>query len=462
MTVQKMEKVLFGTNGVRGVVGKEMTPALALKIGAALGSEVSGTIAVGRDSRTSGESLGAALKAGLMACGCDVLDVGILPTPALQFLVRGRCKGGAMITASHNPPEYNGVKVIDEDGTEMGDEDTLRIEDRILHDRYTLVPWQEVGMEERSPTLVEDYIRGILRQFPQDMAQDLIVAVDPGSGAGAHTTPAILSRLGCRALTINATLDGTFPGRLPEPSPEGLKDLATLVTSAKAAFGAAHDGDADRTVFIDDQGRYVEENKEFALIAQYLCKDRKGTLVMPVSTSSLVEEVAHSFGCEVDYTPVGSIYVARRMIELQRKGVDVVMGGEGNGGLIYPRHQFCRDGAMTAAMMVRILTGTGKSLSSLLDQLPQYTMIKEKISTPHRNVIIKSLDTAFSGEKLDRTDGIKIIRDQAWALVRASGTEPLIRIMVESNRKKNADDLHREVRDAVEMALRDAEKSRSP
>jgi phosphomannomutase/phosphoglucomutase len=461
MTAQKMEKALFGTNGVRGVVGKDMTPALALKIGAALGSEVKGTVAVGRDTRTSGESLGSALKAGLMACGCDVMDVGILPTPALQYLVRSRCKGGAMITASHNPPEYNGVKVIDEDGTEMGDESTLRIEDRILHDRYALVSWQEVGMEERSPTLVEDYIRGVLGQFAPNMAQDLVVAVDPGSGAGAHTTPAILSRLGCRALTVNATLDGTFPGRLPEPTPEGLKNLATLVTSAKAAFGAAHDGDADRTVFIDEQGRYVEENREFALIARFLCRERKGAVVMPVSTSSLVEEIARSCGCEVDYTPVGSIYVARRMIELQRKGVDVVMGGEGNGGLIYPRHQFCRDGAMTAAMMARILTETGKPLSALLDELPHYTMIKEKISTPHSRVILKGLDAVFSGEKLDRTDGLKIIRDQAWALIRASGTEPLIRIMVESNRKKNAEDLHQEVHEAVETALRDAGESRS-
>jgi phosphomannomutase/phosphoglucomutase len=461
MTAQKMEKALFGTNGVRGVVGKDMTPALALKIGAALGSEVKGTIAVGRDTRTSGESLGAALKAGLMACGCDVLDVGILPTPALQFLVRGRCKGGAMITASHNPPEYNGVKVIDEDGTEMGDEDTLRIEDRILHDRYALVSWQEVGREERSPTLVEEYIQGILRQFPPNMAEGMVVALDPGSGAGAHTTPEILSRLGCKALTINATLDGTFPGRLPEPSPEGLKGLMTLVTGAGAAFGAAHDGDADRTVFIDDKGRYVEENKEFALIARFLCTGRKGALVMPVSTSSLVEEIARSCGCEVEYTPVGSIYVARRMIELQRKGMDVVMGGEGNGGLIYPRHQFCRDGAMTAAMMVRILIETGKPLSHLLDQLPQYTMIKEKIPTPHSHAILKSLDAAFSGEKLDRTDGIKIIRNRTWALIRASGTEPLIRIMVESNRKKNAEDLYREVHDAMKKVLRETGEPRS-
>jgi phosphomannomutase/phosphoglucomutase len=456
MTVQKMEKKLFGTNGVRGVVGKDMIPALALKIGAALGSEVRGTIAVGRDTRTSGDSLGSALKAGLLACGCDVLDVGILPTPALQYLVRGRCSGGAMITASHNPPEYNGVKVIDADGTEMSDEDTLRIEHRIFQDQYRFVPWKEVGTEERSPTLVEEYVRGILRHFPTDMARDMVVAVDPGSGAGTYTTPAILSRLGCRALTINATMDGRFPGRLPEPSPEGLKDLAALVVSAHASFGVAHDGDADRTVFIDEQGHYVEENKEFALIARFLCQERKGTLVTPVSTSSLVEEIAHSNGCEVDYTPVGSIYVARRMIELQKNGVEVVMGGEGNGGLIYPRHQFCRDGAMTAAMMARILTASHIPLSTLIAQLPDYTMIKEKISTPYGHAVLKNLDTVFSDEKLDRTDGIKIIRDRDWALVRASGTEPLIRIMVESNRKKNAEDLYQEVYEAVQNGLRKA------
>jgi phosphomannomutase/phosphoglucomutase len=461
MTARKLEKRLFGTNGVRGVVGKDMTPALVLKIGAALGSEIRGTIAVGRDTRTSGESLGSALKAGLMACGCHVVDVGILPTPALQYLVRGRYQGGAMITASHNPPEYNGVKVIDADGTEMGDEGTLQIEDRVLHDRFALVPWQEVGKEERSPTLVEDYIQGIVQQFPRNVAEGLIAAVDPGSGAGFYTTPTILSRLGCRALTINATPDGTFPGRLPEPSPEGLKGLSTLVTSAGAAFGAAHDGDADRTVFIDDRGRYVEENKEFALIARYLCREQKGIVVMPVSTSSLVEEVVRSSGCEVDYTPVGSIYVARRMIELGRKGETVVMGGEGNGGLIFPSHQFCRDGAMTAAMMARILTETGMPLSALLDDLPQYTMIKEKIPTANSRAILNQLEAAFSDEKLDRTDGIKIVRDQAWALVRGSGTEPLIRIMVESNRKKNAEDLYREVREAVEIALRAAGESRS-
>ncbi|MDD1678414.1 MAG: phosphoglucosamine mutase, partial [Methanomicrobiales archaeon] len=422
---------------------------------------VKGTIAVGRDTRTSGESLGSALKAGLMACGCDVLDLGILPTPGLQFLVRGRCQGGAMITASHNPPEYNGVKVIDADGTEMGDEATVRLEKRILDSRFTFVSWEKVGKEDRSPALVEEYIRGVIRHFPEGIGKGMLVAVDPGSGAGIHTTPAILSRMGCRTLTINATFDGTFSGRLPEPSREGLEDLASLVTGAEAAFGIAHDGDADRTVFIDEKGRYVEENREFALIARFLCGQRKGTLVTPVSTSLLVEDVIRPLGCDVDYTPVGSIYVARRMMELQQKGVDVVMGGEGNGGLIYPFHQLCRDGAMTAAMMVRILATTGKTLSVLLDEMPDYFMIKEKIHTARRREVIQALGRTFSTDTLDRSDGIKIIRGKKWALVRASGTEPLVRIMVEAENRKNAEDLYEEVHTAVEKAMRGEQGSRS-
>jgi phosphomannomutase/phosphoglucomutase len=288
------------------------------------------------------------------------------------------------------------------------------------------------------------------------MGEGLLVAIDPGSGAGSYTTPLILSRIGCRALTINATMDGTFSGRLPEPSREGLEGLAALVTSAKAAFGVAHDGDADRTVFIDDQGQYVEENREFALIARFLCREKRGMVVMPVSTSLLVEEVVRSMGNDVDYTPVGSIYVARRMMELQKKGIEVVMGGEGNGGLIYPGHQFCRDGAMTAAVMTRILTSTKKTLSSLLEELPQYFMIKEKITTTHGREVLRSLDTTFSGDRLDRTDGIKIVRDQSWALVRVSGTEPMIRITAESNRKQNAEDLYNEVLHTVEKALKEA------
>jgi len=436
MAVQKIQKQLFGTNGVRGIAGKEITPNLALSIGIALGSLRPGKIAVGRDTRTSGLVLVNALKAGLLATGCRVIDCGVLPTPALQYIVKEHYDGGAMITASHNPPEYNGVKVIEPDGTEMGDEETVKLEQLLSDTLIPLKKWDEMGTEIAAPHHVEEYIQAVTSHFPGKPGTGMTVVVDPGSGPACQTTPAILQALGCRVLTVNGIMDGTFPGRLPEPSPEGLKDLAALVVANDAAFGIAHDGDADRAVFIDDKGQFVEENHEFALIAQHICNSTKGIIVTPVSTSQLVELVAKNEGCTVQYTPVGSIYVARTMRELMDAGNPVIFGGEGNGGLIFPAHQFCRDGGMTAAAMVSLLSATGENLSTLVGQLPKRHMIKEKLPTHHGAELIKRLEEQYAGESIDHTDGLKIKRSDSWVLVRASGTEPLVRIIVDSSEQE--------------------------
>ncbi|KUG19944.1 MAG: phosphoglucosamine mutase [Methanomicrobiaceae archaeon] len=449
-TQKEKKKRLFGTNGVRGVIGETMTPDLVLGIGAALGSMRRGRIAVGRDTRTSGEALVHAVKAGLLMCGCDVLDLGILPTPALQYIVRDRCEAGAMITASHNPPEYNGVKIIDTDGTEMADEEIILLEERLFNRQYDVAAWDGVGSETIAHHQVEEYIRAIVDYFPEQIGAGMTVVVDPGSGPAAITTPEILSRMGCRVYSINARIDGTFPGRMPEPTVEGLAGLSEMVLSTGADFGVAHDGDADRAVFIDDKGRYVEENHEFALIEEYICRRRKGVIVTPVSTSRLIQDVAIQHGCTVDYTPVGSIYAARRMLEMIGEGVEVVFGGEGNGGLIYPDHQFCRDGGMTAAMMVAVLASEpDRKLSKLLDGMPAYHLIKDKLINVQASDIISRLEAAFLHETLDRTDGIKIIRDRSWALVRASGTEPMVRILVESEGEGDAEAFYREIRQAI-------------
>jgi phosphomannomutase/phosphoglucomutase len=452
MVETKPRKRLFGTNGVRGEVGKEMHPDLVLRIGLALGSLRGGSVLVGRDTRTSGPALSSALMAGLMATGCRVADAGILPTPALQFAVGKDHDAGAMVTASHNPPEYNGVKIIDTDGTEMGDAEIILLEDRIFSEHIPTVAWNRVGSVSKAPAIAEQYVQGVCRHFPGDAGEGITVVVDPGSGAGCATSPAILAGLGCRVHTLNARMDGTFPGRDPEPTPESLAPLAEMVKATGAAFGAAHDGDADRTVFVDEKGRYLEENREFALIARHHLRQQRGTIVMPVSTSRLVEKVAGAAGCRVDYTPVGSIYVARRMRDLLGAGTPVAMGGEGNGGLIFPDHQFCRDGGMTAAMMVSLLASTGRSLSALADELPAMTLIKEKIRSSRARHAVAALEKAFSGEELDRTDGIRLNWDDAWALVRPSGTEPLLRILVEAEKKERAEALHREIK----HLLRDA------
>ncbi|NLX48572.1 MAG: phosphoglucosamine mutase [Methanospirillum sp.] len=447
------EKRLFGTNGVRGVVGERMTPELVLRIGQALGAMRPGPIAVGRDTRTSGPVLVHALKSGLLASGCDVVDCGVLPTPALQFIVRDTFAAGAMVTASHNPPQYNGVKVIEHDGTEMGDREVIALERRLFDGDFALRDWMNLGTETLAPDLVGRYLDAILARFPGGIGEGMTVAVDPGSGPAALTTPALLRRMGCEVHTINGEPDGTFPGRLPEPTPDGLAPLADLVLETGAAFGVAHDGDADRAVFVDDRGRYVEENHEFALIARHVCRRRRGVIVTPVSTSQLIEDIAEETGCTVRYTPVGSIYVARTMLELIRDGVPVAFGGEGNGGLIYPDHQFCRDGGMTAATMVGLLAGEEKRLSELLDGLPPFHFISERIETGRAGEVVAAVESGFPGYSADRTDGIRISKDRTWALVRPSGTEPIVRVMVEAPDRRSAEAMRDAIRGRIAPLL---------
>ncbi len=445
MGAKKLEKKLFGTNGVRAVVGKDLTPQLVMKIGLALGTMRKGRIAVGMDSRTSGPALIAAVKAGLMAVGCDVVDCGMLPTPALQYIVKGNFDGGAMITASHNPPEYNGIKIIEPDGTEMGDEETIELESLIFLDSVSLAKWDEVGSESIEKERVREYVAGVLKHFPQGIGTGIKVVIDPGCGAAVSTTPEILSAMGTQIFTINSHADGHFPGRLPEPSEAGLKPLSTLVIATGASFGVAHDGDADRAVFIDEKGAFIEENKSFALIVRYLCNAQKGVIVTPVSTSNLIERVAKELGSTVVYTPVGSIYVARTMINLENEGQIVVMGGEGNGGLIYREHQLCRDGGMSAAVMVALLAKEKKPLSELISRLPPSFMLKEKITTNNGTAILEKLRDIYKNYPIDDTDGIRITVRNGWALIRLSGTEPLVRVMVEFETKEEASTLYNEI-----------------
>jgi phosphomannomutase/phosphoglucomutase len=394
-----------------------------------------------------------ALKAGLLSVGCDVVDCGTLPTPALQYIVKEGFDAGAMVTASHNPPEYNGVKIIEPDGTEMGDEETIKLEHTIFNRAFSVQPWDRTGKETQDTGLLEKYITAITGAFSGKPGNGMTVVADPGSGPACLTTPRILTDMGCRVITINGIMDGTFPGRLPEPSPEGLKNCATLVTGSGAAFGVAHDGDADRAVFIDEKGRFVEENLQFALMAQYICRHKKGIVVTPVSTGQVVEEVAKREHSSIEYTAVGSIYVARTMRSLIKQGKPVIFGGEGNGGLIFPDHQFCRDGGMTAAMMVSILASSGKKLSELVDELPPRIIIKEKITTQKGEEIIKYLKTAYATEKTDETDGVKIFKSESWALIRASGTEPIIRVIIDSGSQEHGQAFHSEIMNTINQII---------
>ncbi|CAJ37497.1 phosphoglucosamine mutase [Methanocella arvoryzae] len=419
---------LFGTNGVRGIANVEMTPEMAMNLAKSIGTLKGGKIAVGRDTRQSGEMLKSAVIAGLLSTGCSVVDLGIAPTPTVQYYVKHHADAGIIITASHNPPEYNGVKGVAGDGTEMSRADEAEVEKIYFSGSYRQANWSQTG-ELSSFDPKPMYIDGIIKAVDAEAIRkkNFKVVSDTGCGAASLTTPFLLRKLNCKVISLNAQVDGTFPGRNPEPTGNEINDLKAAVVAAGADMGIAHDADADRAVFVDDKGRFVNEDVLLAMMTEYKLQRKPGTIVTPVSSSSLIEDIAKKYGQEVIWTQVGSIHVARKMMQ-----VGAVFGGEGNGGLIYPEFQYCRDGGMSAASVLEMLATTGKKLSEIVDAVPCYNSVKEKIHCKNKNEVLKMIATHAKGDKIDTTDGVKIFNNDGWVLVRASGTEPIIRVFAES------------------------------
>src|SRR2546427_10490047 len=374
---------LFGTNGIRGVVGPDMNAELAVKVGRSIGTFFGGgPVALARDTRLSGPMLARATASGLMSAGCEVIDLGIVPTPCAEHYVTkagGTLKGAVVVTASHNPREFNGLKAIDARGMEMRREDEEVIEAIYFENRFHAAAWADVGSGRTDDTAISRYMEGIGAKIDAEAIgkRNPLVVIDPGNGAGCVVTPYLLRSLGCRVLSLNAQPDGAFPGRLPEPTPDHLGDLMRVVSEVDADLGVAHDGDADRATFVDDKGAFVVGDKALALLAQAAVKSRGGAVVTPVSTSSVVEDGVRAAGAKVIRTRGRSPTVARTMFESAS-----VFGGEENGGVIFPDHQFCRDGAMSAAQMLELLAHEGKSLSALVAALPQYHIKKQTWPAP--------------------------------------------------------------------------------
>ncbi len=425
---------LFGTNGIRGVVGDTLTADLALSVGRAIGTHFGGgEVALARDTRTSGRMLRDAFVAGILAAGCNVVDIGVAPTPCLQRFVARRetFAGGVVITASHNPPEYNGIKVVDARGIELPREREEAIE-KVLADRsFAAAAWDRIGQVREDDTAVRTYVDDIVSRVDADAIRTRAfrVVLDPGNGAACHASARVLALLGCRAVTLNGHPDGSFPGRLPEPTREHLAELVRIVPEVHANLGVAHDGDADRAIFVDDRGRYVDGDRSFALLAREAVRGRGGTVVTPVSTSSCVEDIVRQEGGAVHYTRVGAPIVGRTMLDL-----GATFGGEENGGVIFPEHQFARDGAMSMAKMLELLARTDRPLSALLDELPAYSLHKTSVPVPpgQSDRIVAALRAAVTGREVSTVDGVKVRERDGWVLIRPSGTEAIFRIFAEA------------------------------
>jgi len=430
---------LFGTNGIRGVVGEAITSEFAYGIGSSFASLFKGKkILVGRDGRTSSQMLAEGSVAGILAQGNNVEDCGIITTPGLQFLAKINSAPGLMITASHNPPEYNGFKVVDSDGIEIPREKEETIESLVVKDswRASKTPGQRV----QRVVPLEPYLSSVRTYVNEEKpSHPLKVAVDPGNGVSSLTTPVLLRDINCQVVTINDNIDGRFPGRTSEPRPENLGPLSALVRQEKAVFGVAHDGDGDRAVFVDETGVVHSGDKSLTLIEDEILRKNPGAkLVTPVNSSMSVTEVARKRKGRVILTKVGSIHVARTMLREK-----AILGGEENGGIFYAPHQPVRDGTMATVLILNSIIENRMPLSKLMARLPTFFMAKEKHKCPDekKKDVMKKIRQRLGNRVTSTIDGIRVdIKNRGWFLVRPSGTEPLIRVYVEG---KTENDLKR-------------------
>jgi len=442
---------MFGTNGIRGEANKYLSCELSLKTGKAIAEVLGpGPIAIAIDTRVSSDMIRSAVSAGLMSMGVGVHDLGMVPTPALQYYVKTHeeVTGGVMITASHNPPEFNGIKCISADGTECSHEEESAIEDAYDRD-LKVVPWDRIGSIRTIEGAGEAYIDAVVSKVDVDLIRkaDLTVVLDCANGASVHTSPLLMEKLGVRAIVLNGEPDGMFPGHYSEPVEENLSELKSEVVRAGADLGFAHDGDADRCVFVSDTGKYLPGDVGLALLSILCMKTTEGKkqVVSTVALSNMVEDAIIEAGGTLTRTAVGSPVVARRMIE---DGVPI--GGEDNGGIIFADHQFCRDGALAAARMIEFAARYG-SIQKHVDGLPEYCTIKTAVycADDRKSYLIDKLAERYASEKIDRTDGLKITFSDGWVLLRPSGTEPKFRIYSESKDPKVA-------KDRSEQFLKDA------
>ncbi|HTT16988.1 MAG TPA: phosphoglucosamine mutase [Thermoplasmata archaeon] len=449
---------LFGTNGIREVVGETFTPPFVTRVAGAIAlvAPYDRPVVVGWDGRTSSPEAARLVSSTLALAGHRVVEIGLLPTPAIQYNVPKVGAGFAVIvTASHNPPEYNGLKCIGADGLEAPRETEERIEAGVEAANAPAMPFDRVGSVESDALGAERYLRGILEQVQRAriVARRFRVALDCANGASVPTSPRLLQRLGCRTVTLNGHVDGTFPGRRSEPTEANLADLKRMVPSVGADLGIAHDGDADRAVFVRADGRYVPGETMLAALARDAVERAGGgTVVVPVSTSRAVEDAVAPVGGRVVYTKVGSPSVVRAMREHH-----AVFGGEDNGGLVVPGFQLARDGAMAAAATLDLLARKEASLEEILRGVPSYHLVKETVACPvalRETVLARAaalLDRG--GAKVDTLDGVKVLRPGGWFLVRPSGTEAIFRIAAEAKDEADAralaDEGMRTVREAL-------------
>ncbi|MEW6588984.1 MAG: phosphoglucosamine mutase [Thermoproteota archaeon] len=435
---------LFGTNGIRGIfpdaLSLQFIHDITLSIATYFGK---GPILVGYDGRDSSPLIAKLVCSTLNEAGLDCANGGLVPTPALEYATKKlRYAGGIMITASHNPPEYNGLKPVAADGVEIPREDESVIED-IYFEKKWIRSARRIGKTNQEMRVTDTYIAGIKSHIDTKKIRQrkFKVVLDLGNGAQAAAAPKLCKELGCQTFLINQRIDGSFPGRGSEPTPQNLQNLSRAVVRKKADLGVAFDGDGDRSLFCDEGGAVLTGDRSALLLANYLLqKNPHSKLVTCLNSSSVTEQIAKKAKAQVIRTKVGSVEVSRMMVPQK-----ALIGFEENGGFMYGKHNAVRDGCMTLGLMLELLSETDNTLSAALDSLPKSYTTKDKIRCTRQQAkkLIDSLKKQH--RNYDDRDGIKItLGEKIWVMIRPSGTEPIARIYAEADSQEKLDDLMKE------------------
>ena len=436
-----MAMLMTGVSGIRGVIGDGLTPDVIARYGAAYGTYIGGgKIVVGSDSRPSRHMVRSALFAGLMASGCDVIDLGLVTTPTIELMVEKlEASGGICVTASHNPISWNAMKFLDNRGRFLGVKAGGEVNGIFNENQAQLVETSLLGSVYEEKGAVDYHIQRVLDNNFVDVSAirrgQFRVAIDAVNSVGNLIMPGLLHDLGCDIVKAHDDLTGQF-GRGAEPLPENLSDLSQLVVDEGADIGFALDPDGDRLAVVDEQGRPIGEEYTLALAAKYVLEKKPGAVVCNLSTSRVIEDLAKSANVDFYRTPVGEAHVADKMDE-----VNAVIGGEGNGGVMLPSVHSGRDAMVGAALILSLLANEGEPVSIIHSRLPGYKMIKRRaiVDNYNFNVLLDALKAFYNNNAtFNTTDGIRIDLDYSWVHVRPSNTEPIVRIYSEAKNKDDA------------------------
>jgi len=439
------EKLIISISGMRGILGENLTPEIATEYGRAFGTflkkelnKTKLTVCIGRDSRPSGPVLSTAITEGLCSVGVDVVELGIVTTPTVGVMLRHlNCDGGIVITASHNPVQYNGVKLLLNNGIAPGPTDAEKIRQYYFDKDFDLADETGRGKVTTDENADDVHIAKVLATIDEEVIipKHFHVVLDSVNGAGGRPGMKLLKLLGCEARAVNYEPTGNF-AHTPEPTAANLRDFCEEVKKAKADVGFAQDPDADRLAIIDENGEYIGEEYTLALASKYIFSKQSGSAAANLSTSRMIDDIAEQYGAKVYRTAVGEANVAAAMVKN-----DCVIGGEGNGGVIDLRVGPIRDSLVSMALVLALMAEAGKTVSELVEDIDGYYMFKDKFSADDEQAqqIIESAKDLFADAKIDTTDGCRFDFADGWVHLRTSNTEPVMRMIVEAKDQKSAE-----------------------